>query len=531
MTRRRDVIVVGAGHNGLTTAAYLARAGLDVLVLERRERVGGATVTEELLPGYHYSVFSYLVSLLQPEVIQDLELVKHGLFVVPLESTFNPLPSGDFLYREADPQKTYRNLCRHSPRDAEAYFEFKVAMHHVAHLVHRLQRVLPPELPSELLAAELPAASLWPELGRHLDDAPREHLLLLVRMMSASAEDFLDSWFESDALKAALSTSSIIGSFLSPRSPGSAYVLLHHYMGELHGQYREWGWAKGGTGAVAEAIASSARSHGVEIQLEAPVASLTTEAGRVSGVALESGDELSAGMVVSSLAPRPSLLELPPAGSIPESVLEQVRAWQSAGCSGKVNLALSELPQFAARPDERDHLAGGISIAPSINYIDRAYKDAKWGAFSRQPFIDMVVPSVIDPDMAPTGHHVMSCFVQYAPYDLEGGWNDERRDAFGGAVMDVLEEYMPGIGSTVLHRQVLTPVDIERIVGIPGGNIFHGELRTSQLLGVAPRFRLGAIRDAASGLLPVRFWLPPWGWYLRRAGTFGGTAAAHGSAS
>jgi phytoene dehydrogenase-like protein len=492
-----DAVVVGGGHNGLVSAAYLARAGLRVQVLERRERVGGATVTEEPYPGFRYSVFSYLVSLLRPEVIHDLDLVRHGLFLVPLESTLNPLPGGDELYRESDPNRTFANVARHSRRDAEAYVEYRLRMTQLAQLVHELQASAPPDLVDGAAADE--DAAVLAALARRYVQAPRDLIFTFLQALTTSAESLLDQWFESAPLKAALATSSIIGSFVSPRSPGSAYVLLHHYMGEIDGVYRAWGWQKGGTGGLAEVIARAARSLGAEIRLDAPVARALVEDGEVRGVVLEDGEEVRARVVLSSLAPQASLGRFLDPGLLPEELLDRAMRWQSFGCSGKVNLALDRVPRFASRPEPGPHLAGGMSIAPDLDYVERAFEDAKYGGWSRRPFADLVIPSCVDPDMAPPGKHVMSCFVQYAPYSLSGAdWADQR-EAFGDAVIDVLEEHMPGLRESILHRQVLVPPDIERIVGIPGGNIFHGELRMSQLFVNRPGARAAAYRTPVPG--------------------------------
>ncbi len=513
---RFDAIVVGAGHNGLVSAAYLARAGLDVVVLERAPFIGGATLSEEAFPGFRYSVFSYLVSLLRPEVIHELGLVRHGLFLVPTASTLNPLPGGDCLFREADPQRTYHHIARHSRRDAEALSEYKLEMRRLGHLMFRLQRAAPDELAAAISArveeapeqtrAEVSAEVA--EIARYFLDLPKERMRLFLQMLTMSSADFLDRWFECDALKAALSSSSIIGSFLSPRTPGSAYVLLHHYMGEVDGVYREWGFQKGGTGGIAAVIASAARGHGAEIRTDCPVARVLARDGRARGVVLANGDELTADVVVSSAAPQISLGSLLDAGDIPggdasdgtgEALLRRAARWQSSGCAGKVNLALDGLPRFECMPEPGPYLAGGITIAPSLDYVDRAFDDAKYGSFSERPFIDMIVPSVLDPDMAPPGKCVLSCFVQYAPCELAGTTWDEQRDAFGDAVVGTLAEYAPGIEDQVLHRQVRVPPDIESIAGIPGGNIFHGELRLSQLFLLRPDPAAAAFRTPLPG--------------------------------
>lgn len=490
-----DTIVIGAGHNGLTTAAYLAKAGQRVLVLERRPLIGGATVTEEPYPGFKFSVFSYLVSLLRPEVIHELNLPTHGLVILPLESTLNPLPNGDYLYRDGDHYRTLRDIARHSPRDAEAYTEFKHAMYDMAQAMHPLMRMIPPDVVVSSLE-EYQSLSAW---NQHFHALPEHQRDMLFQMFEMSADEFLSQWFETDVVKAALSTSSIIGSFVSPRSPGSAYILLHHYMGEIDGVYRAWGFPKGGTGAVAQAIASAARSYGAEIRTSRPVAEVVVRDGQAIGVALENGDVLHARAVASSLAPQHTFLGLLDPETLPDDLVRRVRKWNSVGSSGKVNLALDGLPEFACMPGTGRHLAGGASIAPSLDYVEAAYQDARNGRFSRQPFIDLVIPSAIDPDMAPPGKHVMSCFVQYAPYHLEGGWTNARREAFGDAVIDVLATYMPNIRSLILYRQVLTPIDIEAIVGIPGGNIFHGELVWDQLFSQRPAPGYARYRTPVAG--------------------------------
>ena len=489
MSRRYDALVIGAGHNGLVHAAYLARAGLRVAVVERNDRVGGATRSEQAVPGFTYSVFSYLVSLLRPEIVQELELVRHGLDIVPLESTLNPLPDGDEIFREADPMRTFWNLARHSRRDAEAYFEYKTEMSALAHLVLRLQDLVAGDAARSRLQSGAEGHSdrgeLMVDLARHYADVPSSRLELLYEMMTSSADHFLRRWFETDALRAALATSSIIGSWTSPKTLGSAYVLLHHYIGETDGVYRGWGFQRGGTGELAEVLARAARSAGAEILLEASVDKVLVARGEggstVKGVVLEDGRELEADIVSSSLAPQLSFLRFLDEGDAPAEVFESARQWNSRGSSGKVNLALSGLPSFACRPEPGAHLAGGFSIAPSVDYIEAAYDEAKYGSWSRTPFVDGVIPSVVDPTMAPPGQHVMSCFVQYADRELRDGNWDEQREDFGDAVMRVLETYIPNLPDLVVHRQVMTPLDIERVAGIPGGNIFHGELRLSQI--------------------------------------------------
>ncbi len=495
MARRHDVIIVGGGHNGLVAAAYLARAGRSVLVLERRERVGGAAVSEQVFPGFTFSMFSYVVSLLRPEIIRDLQLARHGLQILPLESTITPLPNGDYLGAWGDHDRNRREIARHAPRDAEAYDEFGRLMHHMAMAVRPMLGIIPPD-PLSLDPRELLALA---KLGKQMRDLEPEHLHALYKLMTMSAADFLDEWFECEPLKATKSASGIIGTFLGPRSPGTAYVLLHHYMGEIDGAFRAWGFARGGTGAVSEAIAGAARSFGAEIRTSAPVARVLVKNGRTSGVVLDNGEELRARVVVSGLDPRRTFLELLDPHELPDDLVADVRRFKFRGSSGKVNLALSELPDFTCLPGIGDHLRGAISISPSIDYIERAYDQAKYGAFSTRPYMDIVIPSMIDPGMAPPGKHVMSIFVQYAPYHLEGGWTDAKREAFGDAVIDTISEYAPNIRRAILHRQVLTPVDIERITGLSEGNIFQGELAPHQLFFFRPSPRWSGYRTPVRG--------------------------------
>jgi phytoene dehydrogenase-like protein len=482
MTAAYDAIVIGAGHNGLVCAAYLARAGKRVLVLERRERVGGAAVSEEIFPGFRFSVFSYVVSLLRPEIIRDLELPRHGLHILPLESTVTPLPNGDYLGQWGDHDQNRRELARHSLRDAEAYDEFGKLMHQMARAIKPLLAMTPPD-PTALAPGEILGLARF---GSYLRGRGRRELHALHKLLTMSAADYLDEWFETEALKATKAASGIIGTFLGPRSPGTAYVLLHHYMGEIDGVFRAWGFAKGGNGSVSEAIAAAAREHGAEIRTDAPVERVLVRNGRATGVVLENGDELRADLVVSGADPRRTFLQLVGAEHLPSDFADAIGRFKFRGSSGKVNLALSQLPDLTCVPGRGPHLRGAISISPSIDYLERAYDDAKYGEVSRQPYMDIVIPSMIDPSMAPPGKHVMSIFVQYVPYAVNGGWSDAKREAFGDAVIDTLAQYAPNLKAAILHRQVITPADIERIVGLSEGNIFQGELALQQMFFLRP---------------------------------------------
>jgi phytoene dehydrogenase-like protein len=479
---RYDAIVIGGGHNGLTAAAYLARAGRRVLVLERRHLVGGAAVTEEVFPGFRFSVCSYVVSLLRPEIIRDLDLPRHGLEILPLDGTFTPMPNGDYLWRVNDHAKTRREIARHSRVDAEAYDEYGKAMVEMARFVKPTLNMTPPD-PISLRPRELLKLMALGRRFRALADGDRYNL---IQLMTMSAADFLDQWFETDVLKATMSASGIIGTFLGVRSPGTAYVLLHHYMGEIDGAFRSWGFARGGTGAISNAIASAARDAGVEIRTSSPVAGIEVRSSEASGVMLANGDELKGDLVLSSVDPHLTFLQFIDARELPGDFVDEVRRYRFRGSSGKVNLALDALPDFTCLPGNGPHLRGALSISPSVDYMERAYDEAKYGAFSRRPYIDMVIPTLTDPSVAPPGKHILSCFVQYAPYALTTGTWDEQRKAFGDAVIDTLAEYAPNIRNIILHRQVLTPLDLEREFGLTEGNIFQGELTLEQLFFARP---------------------------------------------
>jgi phytoene dehydrogenase-like protein len=482
-SNKYDVIVIGGGHNGLVNAAYLARAGKKVLVLERRHVLGGSAVTEEVFPGFKFSVCSYVVSLLRPEIIRDLDLPRHGLEILPLDGTFTPMPNGDYLWRVNDHGKTRREIARHSRVDAEAYDEFGKAMQAMCRFVKPILSMVPPD-PATLNPKELMKLLF---IGRRFQGMTSEDKYNQVQLMTMSAVDFLDQWFETDVLKATMSASGIIGTFLGVRSPGTAYVLLHHYMGEIDGAFRSWGFARGGTGAISNAIADAAREAGAEIRTQAGIAKIIVKESKAKGVVLANGDEIYAGIIVSSVDPRHTFIHFIEDGLLPDAFLEQVRRYKFRGSSGKVNLALDALPNFKCMPGPGAHLRGAISISPSVEYMEKAYDDAKYGDFSRRPYIDIVIPSLTDPSVAPPGKHVLSCFVQYAPYKLRPGLNwDDQKETFGNNVIDTIAEHAPNIKDIILHKQVLTPLDLEREFGLSEGNIFQGELSLEQLFFLRP---------------------------------------------
>jgi phytoene dehydrogenase-like protein len=477
-----DAIIIGAGHNGLTSAAYLAKAGKKVLVLERRHLLGGAAVTEEIFPGFKYSVCSYVVSLLRPEVIRDLELPNYDLEIIPLDSTFTPLPDGDYLFRSGDHARTRREIARHSAADAEAYEQYGQLMGQMAMAVKPLLGMVPPE-PTTWNPKDLFGLA---RVGHHFRGLGEKLLYDLTKLMTMSSADFLDEWFETEALKATMSASGIIGTFMGPRSPGTAYVLLHHYMGELDGAFRSWGFARGGMGTISRVIADAARHYGAEIRTQAAVEQVLIKKGRATGVVLSSGEEIQGKIIVSGVDPKRTFLKMVDGKYLEPQFVKQVEDFKIRGSSAKVNLALDALPNFIALPGDGPHLSGAISISPSLDYIERAYDDAKYGDFSHRPYMDIILPSMLDPSMAPPGKHVMSIFVQYAPYHLKTGAWPVKREALGDTVIDTLSEYAPNLKDIILHRQVVTPWDLEQEFGLTEGNIFQGELTLDQLFFLRP---------------------------------------------
>jgi len=483
MTQQYDAVIIGGGHNGLICAAYLAKAGRKVLVLEKRHVLGGASVTEELYPGFHFSVCSYVVSLFRPSIIRDLNLPEHGLEIIPLETSFSPLVGDPGLCRWADGERSRREISRFSARDAEVYPEFSLAMTKMAQFAR------------QIIDSPAPDPTSWDpreimkllRLGKAMRDGGRDAVNMNLKLMTMSSVDFLDQWFESDVLKAPMAVSGIIGTYQGVHSPGTAYVLLHHYMGEIDGAFRSWGYSKGGTGGVSLACARAAESFGAEIRTEAPVAEISIKNGRARGVVLENGDEIQAKAVLSSCDPRLTFLGLAGERHFDEEFATQIKRYKLRGSSGKVNLAVDKLPEFFGR-EGTAHLRGDIAIAPGIDYLERAYDDAKYGDYSKRPYINVVIPTLLDPSVAPPGKHIISMFVQYAPYKINGGpesWPD-KREAFGDTVVDTLAEYCPGLKESILYRQVLTPWDIEQEFALGEGNIFQGELSIEQLLFQRP---------------------------------------------
>lgn len=484
MSKKYDAIIIGGGHNGLVCAAYLAKAGRKVLVLERRHVLGGAAVSEELYPGFTFSVASYVVSLFRPHIIRDLELAKHGYEVIPMDCSFLPLPNGDSLARWSDPQRSRREIARFSRKDSEIYPEFGKVMTHMGKLAKAVIDYPAPDITS-IKPKEL---SNLLRLGRTFKDLGPDLLHLNTKLVTMSALDFLDLWFESETLKAPMAVSGIIGTFQGVRSPGTAYVLLHHYMGQLDGAFRSWGFSKGGTGGISMACARAAESFGAEIRTEAPVQQVLIKKGNAEGVVLENGDEIIAKTVISNLDPNRTYLKMVGEKYLEDDVLKEIKRFKLRGSSGKVNLALDRVPEFSCRPGDGDHIRGDIAIAPSIDYLEKAFDQAKYGEFSTRPYINAVIPTLTDPSLAPPGKHILSCFVQYAPYNIKEGAENwpKYREAFGDTVVDTMAEYIPGLKDSILYRQVLTPWDLEQKMGLTEGNIFHGELSLEQLLFQRP---------------------------------------------
>ena len=482
MSTRWDDVVIGGGHNGLVCAAYLARAGRKVLVLERRDVLGGAAVSEEVLPGFTFSVASYVVSLFRPRIIQELELTKYGYHVIPMDCAFQPLHDDHGIARWGDPERTRIEISRYSSRDAENFPKFKKTMTRLGRVAAQIvDRPAPTGVNPQSLRTLI-------DLFRTVQGVEKHEFQQLIRLLTLSAVDFLDTWFESEIFKAPLAASGIIGTFQGIRSPGTAYVLLHHYMGEIDGAFRSWGFARGGTGSVSTACARAAEAHGAVIRTSCEVDKVLVSNNRATGVVLTNGDIITARRIVSNLDPRRTLMGLVGESHLPESVVTSLDRFKYRGSSGKVNLALDGLPDFTCRPGIGDHLRGDIAIAPNVDYLERAFDEAKYGSFSSRPFINIVIPSLTDPTVAPPGKHVMSCFVQYAPYELAEGpeaW-ESQREAFGNTVLDTLEEFAPGLRNHIEHMQVLTPLDLERKFGLTEGNIFHGELSLNQLLFQRP---------------------------------------------
>ena len=492
-----DVIVIGSGHNGLVNACYLQKAGLNVLVLEKNDWIGGAAVSRELHPGILYSNCSYVCSLFRPEIMRDLELPKHGLQIVAIEGGTVFTRDGDYLASFRNYHAKKRELERFSVKDSESYSRY-------SRDILKQCRFIQPLL---MRTAPDPASFKFRDLSemlyilRKVNDLTASELADTVRFWTMSISDFLDEYFENDVIKASLAVSGIIGTALGPMSPGTAYVLLHHYMGEVDGSIGAWGYARGGMGAISKALTSSFRAMGGTLLNNSEVEKVDIRGARVKGVILKNGDEYLAKNVVSNADVKRTFLKLTDPEHLPPNFIKKVNNFKIRGSSGKVNIALDSMPNFPVISENNPCLKGDIHFTDSIERMERAYDDWKMGTWSRDPFLDMMIPTLTDPTMAPPGQHFMSCFVQYCPPKVGGqNWTKENKDAFGETVIQQIADYSPGFKDKILHMEVRTPKELEEEVGLTEGNIFQGELTFDQLLFNRPIPGYAQYRSPIKGL-------------------------------
>jgi phytoene dehydrogenase-like protein len=497
-----DAIVIGAGHNGLANAAFLAKAGLKVLVLERNPWIGGASVSRELHEGWIYSNCSYVCSLLRPEIYRALDLARYGLQVVPYGGSVTFTRDGDYLGNYVDHDVARRELARHNERDADADLRYHTDIMRQCRFIRQFLLRTAPD-PTSLKPFDIKEML---HLGREFLKLDEQVLGDLIRFYTMSISDYLDEYYESDLIKAARAGSGIIGSALGVMSPGTAYVLLHHAMGEVDGSIGSWGFARGGMGAIAKAMAACLEAHGGEIRTDAGVEQIVVRGGKVSGVALANGDEIQAPLVVSNLDIKRTFLECMDENDLEPEFVQKVRNFKIRGSSGKLNIALDGLPEFPALRGNEELIRGDMHFIDSIERLERAYDDWKNGSWSKDPYLDMLIPSLTDPTMAPPGKHFMSVFVQYVPPKLTKDgikgqdWTDEDRDAFGKTVIDQIGEYSPNFKDLILHAEVRTPRELEAEVGLTEGNIFQGELTLDQLLFNRPIPGYAQYRGPVKGL-------------------------------
>ncbi len=498
----RDAVIIGGGHNGLVCAAYLASAGLKVTVLERRGVVGGAAVTEEFHPGFRNSVAAYTVSLLNPKVIRDLDLPRHGLRVVERRlSNFLPLEDGRYL--KVGGGRTAEEVAKFSQRDAGRLVDYGDRLDVIADVLRDLVLETPPNVTAGSWLEALPELLRSAKLGKRiakLDMAMRRELLdLFVK----SAGDYLDAWFESAPIKAAYGFDGIVGNYASPYAAGSAYVLLHHVFGEVNGKKGAWGHAIGGMGAITQAMAKAATERGVDIRLSSAVREVIVESGRAVGVVLEGGEAIRAKSVVSNLNPKLLYGKLIDASALDSNFRERMQNWRCGSGTFRMNVALAELPDFTVLPGKTlaDHHTSGIIMAPSLAYMDRAYLDAKAGGWSKRPIVEMLIPSTLDDSLAPQGQHVASLFCQHvAPVLPDGASWDDHRETVADLMIDLVNSHAPNFKASVLGRQIMSPLDLERTFGLIGGDIFHGALSLDQLFSARPMLGHGDYRGPLKGL-------------------------------
>ena len=498
----RDVVIVGGGHNGLVCAAYLAAAGLKVTVLERRGVVGGAAVTEEFHPGFRNSVAAYTVSLLNPKVIRDLDLPRHGLRVVERKLA-NFLPLGEEQYLKIGAGKTEREVAKFSARDAGRLAAYGERLEVIADVLRDLVLETPPNVTAGGWLQAMPELLRSARLGKRIAklDMPmrRELLDLFVK----SAGDYLDAWFESAPIKAAFGFDGIVGNYASPYAAGSCYVLLHHVFGEVNGKKGAWGHAVGGMGAISQAMAKAAAERGVEIRVASPVREVLVEAGRAVGVVTEKGEAIRARSVVSNLNPKLLYGSLIDPKVLPQDFRERISHWRCGSGTFRMNVALSELPDFTVLPGRRlaEHHTSGIIMAPSLAYMEQAYLDAKAGGWSKRPIVEMVIPSTLDDSLAPPGQHVASLFCQHVAPVLPGGasWDDHRGEV-ADLMIDLVDSHAPNFKASVIGRQIMSPLDLERTFGLIGGDIFHGALSLDQMFSARPMLGHGDYRGPLKGL-------------------------------
>jgi phytoene dehydrogenase-like protein len=481
-TQRYDAIIIGAGHNGLVTAAYLAKAGKKVLVLERRAHVGGIASTEEIYPGFKISTCAHLAGSFATEIISDLALRQHGLEVLPLHPlVFAPLGERSGLILPSDPAEAAAEIGRSSKNDAVNFSSFCSRAKNLSTFLRVLYGVA---LPDHRSGENFNLGELL-KIGWKFRRLGEKEMYEFLRILPMSIGDLLNEWFETELLKAAIAAGGLLGSFVGPRQQGTSFSFLHHQLGASNGALRTAGFVRGGMGNLTEALARAARQRGAEIRTEAEVAAIATKDGCATGVALRNGDEINADLIISNTGVKTTFLSLLKPSNLDPHFLLQVKNIRSRGTAAKVNLALDALPKFTGA-ESGNELGGVIHIGPALDYLERATDDAKYGRFSKQPFLEITIPSVADPSLAPAGKHVMSVWMQSAPYNLrEGTWSTER-DALGDTVVNLIAQYAPGIQSLILRRQVLTPQDLEEAYGLPGGHLYHAEIALDQIFFMRP---------------------------------------------